>query len=115
MFQWKHLVKEVQKQPPWKNMVVPKSSVPHPSRAGFRRTLGEPKFQIADWSKGLRNGGRIHIIEFSRHYEVHWDKVDPAVDPAGHLAVDAPQWLAMVAFILILLIIAIPMMIISRK
>jgi len=38
--------------------------------------------------------GNLHIREYESHYSAHLDKVDPRVDPLGHLMVDAPNYLA---------------------
>lgn len=35
----------------------------------------------------------LHIREYSGHYTVHVDKVDPRKDPLGHLLIDAPEFL----------------------
>lgn len=37
--------------------------------------------------------GNLHIREYESHYSVHLDKVDPRVDPLGHLMADAPNYL----------------------
>ena len=37
--------------------------------------------------------GNLHIREYDSHYSAHLDKVDPRVDPLGHLMVDAPNYL----------------------
>ena len=37
--------------------------------------------------------GNLHIREYESHYSAHLDKVDPRVDPLGHLMVDAPNYL----------------------
>lgn len=38
--------------------------------------------------------GNLHIREYESHYTAHLDKVDPRVDPLGHLMIDAPNYLA---------------------
>jgi hypothetical protein len=37
--------------------------------------------------------GNLHIREYDDHYAVHLDKVNPKIDPLGHLLIDAPQYL----------------------
>ena len=38
--------------------------------------------------------GNLHIREYESHYSAHIDKVDPRIDPLGHLMIDAPNYLA---------------------
>jgi hypothetical protein len=40
----------------------------------------------------------LHIREYLDYYAVHMDKIDPMKDPIGHLVVDAPEYLATIAF-----------------
>ena len=49
---------------------------------------------------GQKNGankqyryGNLHIREYDDKYLVHVDKVDPRIDPIGHLIHDAPEFL----------------------
>ncbi|MDE1726008.1 MAG: hypothetical protein KGH89_01925 [Thaumarchaeota archaeon] len=49
---------------------------------------------------GQKNGatrqfryGNLHIREYEDKYLVHVDKVDPRIDPLGHLIRDAPEFL----------------------
>lgn len=37
--------------------------------------------------------GKLHIRDYGSYYSVHSDKVDPLLDPLGHLIVDAPEYL----------------------
>lgn len=37
--------------------------------------------------------GKLHIRDYGSYYSVHSDKVDPYIDPLGHLIVDAPEYL----------------------
>jgi hypothetical protein len=37
--------------------------------------------------------GTLHIREYQNHYSVHMDKVDPRIDPIGHLLKDAPEYI----------------------
>ncbi|MEO9320201.1 MAG: hypothetical protein ABI361_05970 [Nitrososphaera sp.] len=38
--------------------------------------------------------GRLHILEYEDRYSVHMDRVNPEQSPLGHLALDAPEYLA---------------------
>jgi len=60
-----------------------------------------PVVGLAETALGGKNGakkqyryGRLHIRDHETHYTVHMDKVDPLVNPLGHLLVDAPEYLA---------------------
>ena len=35
--------------------------------------------------------GKLHALDMGDHWRVHREKVDPAVNPIGHLLVDAPE------------------------
>jgi hypothetical protein len=37
--------------------------------------------------------GNLHIREYDDHYTVHLDKINPKIDPLGHLLIDAPEYL----------------------
>ncbi|HEX2409465.1 MAG TPA: hypothetical protein VHJ38_19850 [Nitrososphaeraceae archaeon] len=37
--------------------------------------------------------GTLHIREYENYYSVHMDKVDPTIDPIGHLLKDAPEYI----------------------
>lgn len=42
----------------------------------------------------------LHVREYHDHYSVHSDRIDPRIDPIGHLLVDAPEYLTAVAITL---------------
>ena len=49
---------------------------------------------------GQKNGakkqyryGNLHIREYDDKFLVHTDKIDPRIDPMGHLVKDAPEFL----------------------
>jgi hypothetical protein len=88
---WAGVLNLVLTQPPHCDLVVPKDSYPHPLQAGFVQHFGDPKGQIADYRVSLSDGRGIHISEFSDSYVVHWDIVDPLINPLGHIAQDAPH------------------------
>jgi hypothetical protein len=75
---------------PHKEVVIPKSTISNPEAAGFKRTWGEFKGQLADYGCPLENGGRIHLMDYGDYYKAHRDLVDPDRDPIGHLIYDAP-------------------------
>lgn len=35
----------------------------------------------------------LHIREYENYYSVHMDRIDPRIDPFGHLLIDAPEYL----------------------
>ena len=37
--------------------------------------------------------GTLHIREYENYYSVHMDKVDPRINPIGHLLKDAPEYI----------------------
>jgi hypothetical protein len=37
--------------------------------------------------------GNLHIREYYDYYAIHVDRIDPRKDPAGHLLIDAPEYL----------------------
>jgi len=65
-------------------------TVPHPSRAGMRRSLGLPRGQAADYRGELSGGRCLHVRTFVDHYVAHVDQVDPGRDVLGHLRADVP-------------------------
>jgi hypothetical protein len=42
----------------------------------------------------------LHVREYQDHYSVHSDRIDPRLDPLGHLLVDAPEYLIPLAIAL---------------
>jgi hypothetical protein len=59
-----------------------------------------PIIDYTETSLGNKNGakkqyryGNLHIREYESHYSVHMDKVDPRIDPLGHLVKDAPEYI----------------------
>jgi hypothetical protein len=68
------------------NIIVPKSVRPI---IDYKETyLGNKK-----GAKRQFRYGNLHIREYSDHYTVHIDKIDPRKDPVGHLLADAPEFL----------------------
>ncbi|PNV81165.1 MAG: hypothetical protein C0179_04120 [Fervidicoccus sp.] len=82
---------ELIKRNPHEEVMIQKSVLPDPEAVGFKKALGEPKGQRADYSYPLENGGRIHLLDYGDHYRAHRDNVDPDRDPIGHLIYDSPR------------------------
>ncbi|MGC9187626.1 MAG: hypothetical protein ACP5GN_08085, partial [Fervidicoccaceae archaeon] len=82
---------ELIKRNPHEEVMIQKSMLPDPEAVGFKKALGEPKGQRADYSYPLENGGRIHLLDYGDHYRAHRDNVDPDRDPIGHLIYDSPR------------------------
>ncbi len=69
------------------NIIIPKAV--RPIIGIEETTLGSTKGAAKQYRYG-----RLHIRDYDSHYTVHVDKVDPRVDPVGHLLSDAPEYLA---------------------
>lgn len=69
---------------------------PRPEDSGlFRRSVGEPKGQIADWRANIPGSDRgVHAVEYPGFYSIHVDHYDPAKHPIMHLVRDSPFTLA---------------------
>ncbi len=68
------------------NILIPKSV----------RPIMDCEITLLGEKKGSRKqyrSGNLHIREYEAHYSVHFDNVDPRLDPLGHLMVDAPKYL----------------------
>lgn len=100
---WNDITQLVLSNPAHQDIVVHKSLVPHPLSEGFDPRLGDFQGQTADFGKALPDGRGIHIREFADEFKVHWDHVDPSVDPIGHLISDATHWVV-IGFIAISLL-----------
>ena len=68
------------------NIIVPKSVRPiiEYEETGF----GSKKYSIRQYRYE-----NLHIREYDDYYSIHMDKIDPRIDPAGHLLIDAPEYL----------------------
>lgn len=80
------------------SLTVPKvdsfgNRIPEPFSSGlFRRSIGEPKGQIADWRASVEGSEKgIHIVEFRDRYELHVDRYDPYKSPLKHIVYDSPK------------------------
>ena len=69
---------------------IPKSLITEWSAGWYRSVFNLPK----DGSIASYRNKALHIHEMENCYIVHIDKVDPQVDPMGHLIEDAPQVIA---------------------
>jgi len=55
---------------------------------GFSETvLGDPD----DALRQYRNSTGLHAREYEAYFEIHKDRVDPRVNPVGHLIRDSPE------------------------
>ena len=59
-----------------------------------------PIIDYTETNLGSKNGaekqyryGTLHIREYENYYSVHMDKVDPRINPIGHLLKDAPEYI----------------------
>jgi hypothetical protein len=97
---WRQISDYLLHRPYYEKIRIDKGKIPHPSISGFIRSLGELKGQVADWRKSLKDGSCLHVEEYSTHYVVHRDKVDPHKNLLGHLVKDAPHWLMVILLII---------------
>lgn len=81
---------------------IPKEELPHPSESGFRRDIGLPRFQIADWRYQVGQGC-LHVVEYSDHYDIHWDRIDPNVSKIGHFWKDVVPGVGLFVFFVLIL------------
>ncbi len=91
MIEWSKIVEKVLTLPAHEDVIVKKSAIIHPTLVGFKRSVGEPHGQRADYRLRLYDGKSIHVREYNDHYRVHWDKVDPSTSVIAHLKHDAPH------------------------
>jgi hypothetical protein len=59
-----------------------------------------PIIDYTETKLGSKNGaekqyryGTLHIREYENYYSVHMDRVDPRINPIGHLLKDAPEYI----------------------
>jgi len=77
--------------PPHVELKIPAYCLPHPERAGFRKSIGGAPG--VHYRLPLPDGSSVHVRLYKGYYYVHWDIRDPSVDPIGHLLHDAPHYL----------------------
>lgn len=69
---------------------ISKEVLPSLEGLGFSETiLGERMGSIRQY----RNKNGVHIREYPDRFVIHQDKVDPRVDPLGHVLKDSPETL----------------------
>jgi hypothetical protein len=72
------------------SFLVSKKVLPSIDGFGFVETvLGDPEGCLRQY----RNANRLHVREYEDYFEIHEDKIDPRVDPLGHLIRDSPETL----------------------
>jgi len=76
----------------WDEIEVPKELRPFMLENAEETLLGHKNGAIKQYRYG-----NLHIREYDDRYLVHMDKVDPRKNPLGHLALDAPEYLAGIA------------------
>lgn len=76
---------------------------------GYRRSVGTPKGQRADYRKPLDDGRGLHVRVYRDHMRVHWDRTAPSVNLLGHLVDDAREF-ALTGGLTLLLLLAWPLL-----
>lgn len=89
---WAGIVRAVLRLRPRHDIRIPKILVSSPASAGFKRALGSPRGQQADWRLTLLDCRDVHAVEFEDHYLVHFDEVAPSCSVVEHMRRDAPGW-----------------------
>lgn len=72
------------------------SEIPHPLLLGFRRDIGEPRGQLADY-RYVVGEHSIHAREYPNRFLIHWDLFDPLVNAFDHLRCDSPGYYTLAA------------------
>jgi hypothetical protein len=68
------------------NILIPKS---------VRPIIDYPETNLGS-KKGAKKQyrcGTLHIREYENYYSIHMDRIDPRIDPIGHLVKDAPEYI----------------------
>jgi hypothetical protein len=69
---------------------ISKEVLPSVEEYGFAETLlGDSRRSARQY----RNSSGLHIREYRDRFVVHEDRVDPRIDPIGHLIKDSPETL----------------------
>ena len=76
--------------PVHKEIKISKTKLPNLPLCFKKTLLGEAKGAL----KQFRGPCGIHILEYAENWVLHRDRVDPRIDPFGHLVKDAPHILA---------------------
>ena len=81
--------------PCYKELKILKTSVKKLPRCFEETLLGEPKGAL----RQFRGPQGSHVLEYEKEWVLHRDKVDPRLDPIGHLVNDAPGVLILGTFV----------------
>jgi hypothetical protein len=90
---WKGVALAVMALPKHHKVNVPRGTVPHPVAAGLYRSVGLAR-QCRHYRQAMPDGRGLHVHEFSDHYRVHWNAVDPSVSLLRHFLHDVVHALA---------------------
>lgn len=83
--QWDAVEHLVLMQPPGKDVHLLKAALDHPLEADMDKAIGLPKGgSFKHYRRRVRGVSCLHVREYARHYEVHWDRLDPRLRPLGH-------------------------------
>lgn len=81
---WDAVERLVLAQPAGKDVHLLKSALPHPSK-DMDKAMGLPKGgSFKHFRRTVRGQSCLHVREYPRHYEAHWDRLDPRLRPVGH-------------------------------
>jgi len=83
--------------PFYKEFRISKIVMPKLPKCFQETLLGEPKGA----NKQYRGAHGSHVLEYEEKWILHRDKVDPRLDPIGHLVNDAPHVLAFGALVVL--------------
>ncbi len=86
------LVTMILQGPAHEDIVFARDEIPHPTSIGFRKDIGEPRGQFADYRLTLRDGRSIYARRYGGNCRTHWDKVDWLVNAGEHLRRDSPGY-----------------------
>lgn len=89
---WDSIIQGVLQKKAHENTILSKNGLSHPLNSGFRKAIGEPKGQLADYRLKLPDGKSVHVGDYSDMYSVHWDNIDPIVNALEHLRQDSPLY-----------------------
>jgi hypothetical protein len=99
-YTWNQVIQSVLSLPKHTDVMVEAWMVPKIPN-DFTKRMADNDKQLADYGLALKDGTGIHVKVYDGYYKVHWDEIDPKVDPIGHLIKDAPHWLVIVFVVLV--------------
>lgn len=90
MTSWQTVLEALRTQPPGTEWWSGIDEHVHPSGVPrMRLSAGEGHGQLCDYRMlDQTSGGCLHVRVYADHYVSHFDRVDPSLDLAGHLARD---------------------------